>query len=91
MTQSYESLHLPPRNLNTKFKSKFAESLQNIYAFSSGPLRASREACEEDNGVDDVGDHDVDEVDNEVAIDDEKLDREDCPDSSGEVGTMTSL
>ena len=41
--------------------------------------------------MDDVVDHDVDEVDNEVAIDDEKLDREDCPDSSSEVGTMTSL
>ena len=30
----------------TKFKSKFAESLQNIYAFSTRPLRGSRDACE---------------------------------------------
>ena len=51
MTQSYESLHLPSRNPNTKFKSKFAESLQNIYTFSSCPVRGSGEDCEEEISV----------------------------------------
>ena len=50
VTQNYESWtpdRSEPIRGKTKFKSKFAESLQNIYTFSSRPLRGSREACED--------------------------------------------
>ena len=50
VTQNYES-QTPGKargeKRRTKFKSKFAESLQNIHTVSSCPVRGSREACED--------------------------------------------
>ena len=84
VTQNYET-GAPVRSVTnrdkTKFKSKFAESLQNIYTFSSSPLRCSREACEDEiSEKKDAEDHARVEGDNSLADcesdvrDDEKLD-----------------
>ena len=52
VTQNYESqspgkARAEKRGGRTKFKSKFAESLQNIHTVSSCPVRGPREACED--------------------------------------------
>ena len=66
MTQNYESW-TPDRSEQirgkTKFKSKFAESLQNIYTFSSRPLRGSREACEDKEEGEEEGEEEISEKD----------------------------
>ena len=81
----------------TKFKSKFAESLQNIYAFSSRPLRGSREACEDKKeitekkhveGSSSLGGSDRDVTESERESDGEKL--ESLADSNCEVKIIRS-
>ena len=66
VTQNYESWtpgRSEPIRGKTKFKSKFAESLQNIYAFSSRPLRGSREACEDKEEEEEEREEEISEKD----------------------------
>ena len=100
VTQNYESWtpdRSEPIRGKTKFKSKFAESLQNIYTFSSRPLRGSREACEDEEeigekkdvgGSGSLGGSDRDVRERERESDGEKLDR--LADSNCEVKIIRS-
>ena len=100
VTQNYESWtpgKTEPVPGKTKFKSKFAESLQNIYTFSSRPLRGSREACEDEEeigekkdvgGSGSLGGSDRDVRERERESDGEKLDR--LADSNCEVKIIRS-
>ena len=101
MTQNYEAqtpIGGRKHEGKTKFKSKFAESLQNIYTFSACPLRGSRDACDEEiSEKEDVEDDGREEsllgsvsVCNKELRDDEKLERHNT-DSNCEVGIITSL